>query len=458
MEAIQREIHHLDALCHDWSAWDDTYEFIVDKNSEYIESNLDESTFYDQRLNLIYFVNQKNEVVWGKLFDLVEEESITMDSFPLDFFPPDHPLLSFKNSSSGLSNKRVRGIFMTPMGPVMIASRPIITSENSGPVRGALIMGRFLNAEVVAALEEQTRVGFEIWSANDGPLPENIKAFAERLSPANRLITNVRDEDNLEVYTSVSDILGETALLLRATLARDITAKGVAAMQFFTLTIVTIGFVVLLVLLVLLQNAVVGPISQLTRHTISIGKSDDMTARLSMKRRDEIGILAQEFDHLVQKLRDLSIKDELTGLHNRRGFMALAEQELKVANRTRTKKYLLFADLDNFKYINDTFGHKQGDQALIDTANILKGVFRESDIIARMGGDEFAILFASGDNSEIPSVRINNCMDDYNNARDDYKLSLSVGLTEYDPAHPCSLDDLLSGADKLMYAQKAEKG
>ena len=93
-----------------------------------------------------------------------------------------------------------------------------------------------------------------------------------------------------------------------------------------------------------------------------------------------------------EALKTLSLKDDLTGLYNRRGFFTLAEQGLKTAQRMGTEMLLIFGDLDNMKGINDTFGHKEGDQALVDTSQILKETFRESDIIARIGGDEFVIL------------------------------------------------------------------
>ena len=85
----------------------------------------------------------------------------------------------------------------------------------------------------------------------------------------------------------------------------------------------------------------------------------------------------------------MSLHDELTGLYNRRGFITLAEQQLKIADRMKTSILLLFGDLDGMKFINDTFGHQEGNQALIDTTNILKDTFRGSDILARVGGDEF---------------------------------------------------------------------
>jgi diguanylate cyclase (GGDEF)-like protein len=155
----------------------------------------------------------------------------------------------------------------------------------------------------------------------------------------------------------------------------------------------------------------------------------------------------------------LSLTDDLTGLYNRRRFFVLTEQYLKVAIRTKRRLLLLFIDMDDLKWINDHHGHNEGDQALIDFTNILKQSFRESDIIARIGGDEFVVLFVSSDeNSERLLTRLDENLKDYNDQRSrPYPLSISVGTAQFDPEYPISIDQLLSEADASMYIQKRKK-
>jgi len=129
-----------------------------------------------------------------------------------------------------------------------------------------------------------------------------------------------------------------------------------------------------------------------------------------------------------------------------------------VANRTKRGLTLLYADLDGMKQINDGLGHEAGDQALKDTANILKKTFRESDIIARMGGDEFAVLITEPSRPGIEHVimdHLKNNLAAYNEqGHRKYKLSISMGISIYNPNHPCSVSDLLTSADALMYEDK----
>ena len=161
-----------------------------------------------------------------------------------------------------------------------------------------------------------------------------------------------------------------------------------------------------------------------------------------------------------EQLRNMAITDQLTELYNRRGFITLAEQQLKSADRTKRKVLLSFIDIDNMKHINDVWGHEEGDRALVDTAKLLKQAFRESDIIARVGGDEFAVL-ASDVTDTMKEVFLNRILQqiDTHNAQKDliYMLTLSIGSTFYEPDNPCSLDELMSKADKLMYQDKRRK-
>src|SRR4030042_5775376 len=155
----------------------------------------------------------------------------------------------------------------------------------------------------------------------------------------------------------------------------------------------------------------------------------------------------------------LSLIDELTGLYNRRRFFVLTEQYIKLSGRTKKRLLLLFIDMDDLKWINDHYGHNEGDQELINLANILKKTFRESDIIARIGGDEFVVLSESTDgNGKIVIPRLYENIRNYNaKVSQDYKLSISVGAAQFDPEYPVSIDELLSQADALMYAQKRKK-
>lgn len=162
-----------------------------------------------------------------------------------------------------------------------------------------------------------------------------------------------------------------------------------------------------------------------------------------------------------RRLKKLLFVDELTGLYNRRGFLQVAHQHLKAAERAKRGMLLVFADLDGLKNINDTWGHREGDRALRNSAKVLRTALRESDIIGRMGGDEFAALlvdFVGDGETDIPVRRLNQTLDSYNARKDlAYPLAFSVGVARFDPADPAPVDDLLKAADRQMYTDKKSK-
>jgi len=167
-----------------------------------------------------------------------------------------------------------------------------------------------------------------------------------------------------------------------------------------------------------------------------------------------------DLKEMEDKLRNLSLTDELTGLYNRRGLFTMAVPLLKLACRNMHPVFLLYADLDNLKQINDVLGHHEGDNAIIDTAHVLKAAFRETDIIARIGGDEFVVIPVAGNKTEVDMViarfREHIRAQNEKNGRS-YTLSISLGLSGCDPEAPCTIDDLLKRAEKLMYEDKALK-
>ena len=159
---------------------------------------------------------------------------------------------------------------------------------------------------------------------------------------------------------------------------------------------------------------------------------------------------------LQAELGNLALTDELTGLYNRRGFMALAERQLKIGRRSDRGMLLFVMDMDRLKQINDSFGHLQGDHALKRTAEVLEETFRESDVLARLGGDEFAVLAveASGHSEATIKTRLFECLKSISAEQHGYEISLSLGVARFDPRNRTTIEELMVKADRAMYEQK----
>src|SRR5262245_38765932 len=135
--AIRGEVQHLDRRCEDWAAWDDTWRFVVEPNTEYVDSNLGTQSFHKNGINLLYICDREGCVVWGRILDLADDRTLSLRDFPAETLAESHPLLTERG--------RRPGLWMTEHGPLLVSARPILDSQREGPERGTVILGRFLD-------------------------------------------------------------------------------------------------------------------------------------------------------------------------------------------------------------------------------------------------------------------------------------------------------------------------
>lgn len=179
--------------------------------------------------------------------------------------------------------------------------------------------------------------------------------------------------------------------------------------------------------------------------------------KVSLKARKNI----IERELYEERLHQAAMTDELTGLFNRRGFLAMAEKQVNIAERMGEELYLLFADIDDLKVINDNLGHKIGDLTIIEAAQVLRMTFRKTDILSRIGGDEFAVLLTCDpdeNRKKIAIQRLEGNLKLRNKlAGREYELQISTGIIYCGPDSPCSIEELVSRADLLMYKDKKNR-
>jgi len=198
------------------------------------------------------------------------------------------------------------------------------------------------------------------------------------------------------------------------------------------------------------EGLAAGAVQQGAQDFVIKGDVDARTLERTMR-------YAIERQRTLSQLRAMSLTDELTGLYNRRGFVNLADRQMALAARTGWRLMLLFADLDGLKHVNDRFGHAEGDLFLTDMAGLLKHTFRASDVVARVGGDEFAVLAIDtpADDGEPMLRRLRRAIESHNaKAGRQWTVAASIGVAHYNPANPRTLGELLDEADAMMYEQK----
>ncbi|MBI4719334.1 MAG: HAMP domain-containing protein [Planctomycetes bacterium] len=306
-QAIEHDAEFLSNSANDYAAWDDTYDFIENGNEEYQSENLIPETFQNLKLNIFAFVRKDGTLVWGEVRTNQGQEPVDPGSLFTEVTDPRHRLVAHASA-----DEKTFGAWMTPLGPALVGSAPITTSDRTGEVRGAVIMGRFITSDLVQQVADRTRVPLQLTPLQD--LPVEDRAALSHLSGDEPWI-NAEQPETLVGYTLVRDILERPALLLRADLPRTISQKGRTAAAFAAVTSIGGGAVMMLVMWVVLSMMIVGPLTRVTSHAVRVGSQDDLHVRLNMAGGDEIAVLARELDRMVDRLAE-SRRQLLSVAHN----------------------------------------------------------------------------------------------------------------------------------------------
>ena len=292
--ALSNDLLTLNATVDDWAAWDDTYNFIGDANNEYIESNLVDGTFTNLRLNLMLFINSSGQIVYGKAFDLQNEEEIPVPQALQEHLSATDLLVHHPDTESSIT-----GIVLLPEAPMLIASQPLLTSEDEGPIRGTLIMGRYLDASEIEQLAEQTHLSLTIHRYDYSPMPPDFQAAIPSLSEEAPILIQPLDKQSIAGYTLLKDIYGKPILLLRVDMPRDIYTQGQATVSYFMLSLLAVGLVAGTAIMMLLDRKVLSRLAHLSKSVTSIGTSGDLSMRVAMTGKDELSSLGGTINGMI---------------------------------------------------------------------------------------------------------------------------------------------------------------
>ncbi len=320
LDGLAREIDNLSNIANDWSAWDDSYQYVQDRNETFAKGNLVDEAFSSTHINLICIIDNERKLAWGESRDMKTLELIDVPDLIESLLAESSPWTRHKNIDDVKT-----GIKLTSQGPILLASRPMITTKREGPIAGTVIMGRFLNAHEIASLAERTKSSLHVWAVTAEMPFDATEALRDCVSTGKTMLRTI-DSRLLQAYSVVNDIEGSPAILLKVNVPRDISAQGRVSVNVATGCSIVGGAMTLLAMWATLQWRIVGPLQRMANHAVRIGKKDDLKARLGFQRGDEIGTLAREFDDMVQHLSD-SRKKVLDSAH-RAGMAEIASEVL----------------------------------------------------------------------------------------------------------------------------------
>lgn len=307
-EAITHDLGQLSSTASDWAGWDETYAFVEDGNKRYIQENLEAATFLNLRLNLMLFANKTGQIVYDTNFDLQRKATVPVPD-SLKQYLASHPrLLQHKVASSSYT-----GIVLLPESPLMVASQPILKSDGRGPLRGTLIIGRFLSAAEVRQLSELTRSQLTLYPFQDKQLPADFQAVKQEITQEESrtetptlspIIVRPLNSQRIAGYTLLKDIEKQPALLLRVDTSRDIYRQGKRGLRYLVIALLVVGLAFGCITLLLIEKSVLSPLARFSATVRRIRDKGDLTERISTNGSDELSRVGIAINQLLATLQE----------------------------------------------------------------------------------------------------------------------------------------------------------
>ena len=480
---IFKEIEVLDTIVMDWAVWDNSYQFMIDKNPEYIKANLSEDTLNNLKVNIMLFIDNKGNLVHGEGYDIQKKESVPIDEALLKYIK-DHSLLQnndVKYRKSGI-------ITLNGKDLILLSICPILTSAGEGPINGYIVLGANFTEKKIADIGEELNSEIKLTFLKDFEYDRKFFDLKD-----DKIQIDAVSDQKIIGRAFLDDIDGKHLLLLSIEKNRDINNIGEAGIKATLWLLLGLFFLFAIIITVILDRGILLRFQELSNDIRKIGEGKDLSVRLKRQNiDDELTDVSNEINGMlgalersqlflsksesalkkaIEKLQDevlehektqeqikyIAYHDTLTGLPNRNLLNELLVHSITLAERNNKCMAVLFLDIDGFKMINDSKGHGMGDQILQEVAERLLKTLRKSDVIARHGGDEFIVIIEELDNCsgvELIANKIINCFQEpFHLENQDYFLTTSVGVAVY-PADGQTPDMLIKNADIAMYKAK----
>ena len=298
MGALSYVLSDLEANTADWASWDDTYAFIENPGNEYIQANLVDETFINLRLNLIMFIHSSGEVVLSKAFDLSNEKETALPPGMQKYLSEEGLFQDRPGTETGTS-----GIIMLDETPMLIASKPILTSDDTGPSRGTLIFGRYLDATEIKRLSQMIFFPLTIHRIDDIRTRPGFQDALLSLKEETPIFVQPLNDQYIAGYALIQDIFEKPALVMRVDLPRDIHRAGQASVAYHILLLLGIGLLAAGAAMLIIQKQILSRFANLIRGINRISTSGDVSTRISMGGADELSVVAGTINGMLGALQ-----------------------------------------------------------------------------------------------------------------------------------------------------------
>lgn len=322
---IEDNLTTLNSIAGDWAMWNATYNFLGGANERYVAENLMDATFVTLNMDLMVFLDTAGNIVMGKAVDLEKKEEIPLPEKLTAYLTSASPLGRHSNEASSTT-----GILSLPEGPLFFASRPILTSEGEGPIRGTLIMGRYWDA---AEIERLTNLSFRLYQLRYDAIPPDIahilSQYAEEAAP---IIVAPLTRTIIAGYAVIKDFFGQPEIIIKTEFPREIYRHGHQSIIYFILAVLLTILLLGGMILFLMEKTVLARVARLSAGVKNIRESNDLSFPIHISGQDELSALGQEINALIRSLQHS--QQELQASEQRyRGLMENSPFGIILVNR-----------------------------------------------------------------------------------------------------------------------------
>jgi signal transduction histidine kinase len=296
--ALDRRISDLDFINHGYAADDETYSFMQDQEIQHISTMLLNTTFAEAEINLILFVDNANEILYGKAFDLIEQEEAPIPDDIYQHIHQNSTLTNHQGSDSGIS-----GILKISEGLILVTSRPILTSRKEGPAQGALVIARYLDSLEINKLGNLARLSLEIVDIDEAEEKIDFQSALLKISEDNQMAINILHPNIIAGYSIIDDIYGDPVLVFKTDTPRAIYNLGRTSVWYFLISLVLMGVAVGIFAMLAMDRLVISRLTKLEEEVSSIDPNTLELGKVEASGDDEISSLASSIDGMLDALR-----------------------------------------------------------------------------------------------------------------------------------------------------------
>jgi len=347
LQALNDEIGKVNTIAGDWAFWDETYQFVMDHNQDYLDSNLGGDAMANLKLSLVLFFDNADQIVYGTAYDLATSQDAPLPDGLEEWLIQNPLLLTHPDTTTTYS-----GIIVLPQQIILLASMPILNSELEGPIHGTLIMGHYLDDSLIQELSDRTHLSLNFDRLNAVAASADSQQALNALSSASPDATFVQalNDETIAGYSLLNDVYGQPQLLLRVEMPRPVFAQARDSLKYLIVAMLIAGALTVALILFILERLVLSRMARLSQGVATIGASGEMSTRLTLPGSDELSRLAGTINKMLDDLQ--------AGLHREKKLVAKVEAlEIQIDMAKREKQVADITETDYFRDLQQKARH-----------------------------------------------------------------------------------------------------